>query len=59
MKSSVGIDVTNESIFIIHIVADEDGSLKIKKVEDFRDSKVSLELRDAMTAAIAAAQANN
>ena len=55
MKGSLGIDTTNESIFIIHIVADEDGSLKINKVEDFRDSKVSLELRDAM---IAAAQAN-
>ena len=58
MKTSVGIDTTNESIFIIHIVVDEDGSLKIKKIEDFRDSKVTLELRDAMTAAIAAAQAN-
>ena len=45
-------------MFIIHIVVDEDGSLKIKKIEDFRDSKVTLELRDAMTAAIAAAQAN-
>ena len=58
MKTSVGIDTTNESIFIIHIVADDDGSLKVKKIEDFRDSKVTLELRDAMMAAIAAAQAN-
>ena len=45
-------------MFIVHIVADEDGSLKIKKLEDFRDSKVYSEIREAMTAAIAAAQAN-
>ena len=58
MKSSLGIDTTHESIFIVHIVTDEDGNLKIKKLEDFRDSKVYLEIREAMTAAIAAAQAN-
>ena len=58
MKSSLEIDTTHESMFIVHIVADDDGSLKIKKLEDFRDSKVYLEIREAMTAAIAAAQAN-
>ena len=57
-KTSLGIDTTHESMFIVHIVADEDGSLKIKKVEDFRDSKVYLEIHEAMAAAIAAAQAN-
>ena len=60
MKSSQGIDsTTNESIFILHTVADDDGSLKVKKLEEFRDSKVYLKIREAMTAAIAAAQANN
>ena len=59
MKSSLGKDTTNESIFIVHTVADDDGSLKVKKLEEFRDSKVYLEIREAQTAAIAADQANN
>ena len=58
MKTSLGIDTAHESMFIVHIVADEDGSLKIKKLEDFRDSKVYSEIYETMTAAIAAAQAN-
>ena len=58
MKSPLGRDTTQETIFIAHIVADDDGSLKVKKLEEFRDSKVYLEIREAMTAAIAAAQAN-
>ena len=52
------MDTTHEVMFIMHIAADDDGSLKVKKVEDFRDSKVYLEIREAMTAEIAAAQAN-
>ena len=58
LKNSLGMDTTNEVMFIMHIAADDDGSLKVKKVEDFRDSKVYLEIREAITAAIAAAQAN-
>ena len=58
MKSSLGIDTTSESIFIMHIVADDDGSLKIKKLEDFHDSKVFSGVHEAMMTAIAAAQAN-
>ena len=59
MKSSLGIDTTNEGIYIIYTVADDDGSLKVKKLEEFRDSKVYLGVHKAMTAAIAVAQANN
>ena len=42
----------------MHTVADDDGSLKVKKLEEFQDSKGYSEIREAMTAAIAAAQAN-
>ena len=42
----------------MHIVTDDDGSLKIKVLEEFRDSKIYAELRESMGKAIAAAQAN-
>ena len=58
MKSSLGVDTTSESIYIMHTVTDDDGSLKVKKLEEFQDSKGYLEIREAMMAAIAAAQAN-
>ena len=58
MKNRLGMDTVHESIFIVHIVTDDDGSLKIKQLEDFRDSKVYVELRKSMGEAIAAAQAN-
>ena len=58
MKNSAGLDTAHESIFIVHIVTDDDGSLKIMEIDDFRDSKVYLELRQSMGAAMAAAQAN-
>jgi hypothetical protein len=57
MKTSIGVGLTHESLFIVHIVTDEDGSLKVKKVEDFFDSKVYLEFKQGMAAAMAA-QAN-
>ena len=57
MKNPAGIDTKGEGIFIVYIVTDEDGSLKIKQIDDFRDSKVYLELIKSMGPAIAAAQA--
>jgi hypothetical protein len=57
MKTSIGVGSTNESLFIVHIATDADGSLKVKKIEDFFDTKVYLEFKQAMTAAMAA-QAN-
>jgi hypothetical protein len=42
----------------MHIVTDDDGCLKIKQLEHFRDSKVYSELSQSMGAAIAGAQAN-
>ena len=52
------MEVINESLFIVHIVTDDDGSLKIKQLDYFRDSQVYLELRKSMGETIAAAQAN-
>ena len=43
--------MTREAIFIIHIVTDEDGSLKIKQIEDFIDSKSHLDFVQAVAAA--------
>ena len=43
--------MTRESIFIKHIVTDEDGSLKIKLVEEFTDSKTYLDALEAVAAA--------
>jgi len=54
MKNEVGLEAIHESLTILHIVTDGDGSLKVKKVEDFLDSQVHLSMR----AALAAAHAN-
>ena len=45
-----------ESIFIKHIVTDEDGSLKIKAAEEFTDSKAYLDAIQAVAAAKAKGQ---
>jgi hypothetical protein len=49
-KTSTGIEYTRESIFIVHIVTDEDGSLKIKRAEEFTDSKAELDFVQALAA---------
>ena len=43
--------MTYEAINILHIVTDEDGSLKIKKIEEFIDSKSYLDSVQAFAAA--------
>lgn len=53
-KTSIGVDMVREMILTLHIVTDEDGSLKIGRVEEFTDSKSYLEFYQA----IAAAKAN-
>jgi len=50
-KTSLGIETTYEAITIAHVVTDEDGSLKIKKIEEFIDSKTFLESMQAFAAA--------
>jgi len=53
LKTVVGVETTRESILIDHIVTDEDGSLKVKHVEEFTDSKSHLDFMQAVVAATA------
>jgi hypothetical protein len=48
IKTSIGVERNRESIFIIHIVTDKDESLKIKRVEEFTDSKAELDFYQAV-----------
>jgi hypothetical protein len=50
VKTSIGIERIRETIFIGHIVTDEDGSLKIKQLEEFIDSKAELDFTQAVVA---------
>ena len=43
--------MNREMILIVHVVTDEDGSLKIKQLEEFTDSKDYLEFFKAIEAA--------
>ena len=54
VNTAIGVEMTRESIFIGHIVTDQDGSLKIKQMEEFTDSKAYL---GGIAQAIAAAKA--
>jgi len=58
MKNSIGAGTSHELISIVHIVTDDDGSLKIKKLEDFFDSKLYSEFTQSIGAAIVAGNAN-
>lgn len=42
------MNMNREMIWIGHIVTDEDGSLKIKKIEEFTDSKAFLDFFKAV-----------
>lgn len=48
------MDMTREMIVTSHIISDEDGSLKVKQLDEFADSKAYLDLSKA----IAEAKAN-
>jgi hypothetical protein len=50
-KTTIGIERNSESIFIVDIVTDEGGSLKIKRFEEFTDSKSYLDFAQAVAAA--------
>jgi hypothetical protein len=41
------VETVHESIYITEVVTDEDGNFKIKRSEDFVDSKVHVETRKA------------
>jgi hypothetical protein len=50
------LDTRRESIYFVHIVTDEDGTLKIKQIDEFTDSKVYLDIMQALSAAKAEAK---
>jgi hypothetical protein len=51
VMTSIGVEMNHESIYIAHIITDEDGSLKVKQLEEFTDSKVEYDFVQAMVAA--------
>lgn len=51
VKTSIGVETIRESIYIMQIVTDEDGTLKLKQSEDFTDSKAYLDFIQDITAA--------
>jgi len=51
VKTSSGVELDRESIYITHIVTDEDGNLKVKMSEEFTDSQAYLDLIEAATEA--------
>jgi hypothetical protein len=53
VNTSLGVESARESIFIVHFVTDEDGSLKVKQLEEFTDSKAELDFAQAIAAAAA------
>ena len=55
-NTSIGVEMYHEAIFIVHVVTDEDGSLKIKQIEEFADSKAELDFVEAIAAARAKKQ---
>ena len=55
-NTSLGVENIRESIFIAHIVSDEHESLKIKKIEEFTDSKAELDYVQAIAAETAKKQ---
>jgi hypothetical protein len=54
VKTTIGFENVRESIFIIHMIPDEDGILKLEKMEEFTDSKLELDFTQAIAAAAGA-----
>jgi len=51
VKTSSGVELDRESIYITHIVVDDDGSLKILRFDEFTDSQGYLNLYQAAAGA--------
>ena len=52
-NTSLGVKMIREVILILQIVTDEDGSMKVKRAEEFTDSKSYLDFSKATAEAIA------
>ena len=48
VENPYGLDTKCEAIYIAHFVTDDDGSLKLKLVDEFTDSKVFSDVRQAL-----------
>lgn len=48
--TTVGIPFVNEATLIVEIAPNENGELKVKHVEEFLDSKFTLEFMEAVKA---------
>jgi hypothetical protein len=57
VKNSHGIDIVCKALIVVHIVTDEDGSLKIKQVDEFHNSKAYSAMMQSVMGALAAAKA--
>ena len=51
VKTSVGVEIDSESMFIITFTTDDDGVLKMKQIEGFADSQGQFEFAKAVAEA--------
>ena len=51
LENPHGIDTKCEAIFISHFVTDDDGSLKLKRIDEFTDSQVYAGVHKALAEA--------
>ncbi|KAF9782946.1 hypothetical protein BJ322DRAFT_1022463 [Thelephora terrestris] len=51
VNTAIGVQFNREMILIAHAAPDDDGSLKLKQVEEFTDSQAYLDFFKAVTAA--------
>ncbi len=51
MENPYGLDTKCEAVYIAHFVADDDGSVKLKLLDEFTDSKVYSDVHQALAAA--------
>ena len=51
IENPYGLDTKCETLYILHIVTDDDGGLKLKHADVFKDSKVYSNVQEALAAA--------
>ena len=51
MENPYNLDTKCEAVYIVHYVTDDDGSLKIKQIDEFMDSEVCSRVYKALAEA--------
>ena len=51
VENLYALDTKCEAVYIGHFVADDDGSLKLKRIEEFTDSKIYSGVHQALAVA--------